>query len=70
MYRDLRKYIAEYDGFRKRNKYGNKHAFYNSDLDQIIDLGKGDAGIALNALKAGFVIGYRAGKRETQKRAV
>ena len=69
MKRDLQKAITDY----KKTFGGNdrRGAFYMSDIEQIIAVSK-PAGsmrsdlyqLAGNALRAGFMIGYRTAKRE------
>ena len=68
--RDINKAIADYKKkFGATNKGG---AFYATDLMQIRDTAEGDTRgdrdfiLISNALRAGFMIGYRAGLREAK----
>ena len=72
--RDINKAIADYKKkFGATNKGG---AFYTTDLMQIRDTAEGDTRgdrdfiLISNALRAGFMIGYRKGKADAKKRAV
>ena len=68
MKRDLRKSIEAY----KKKFYPMQHnsgAFYYNDLKRIYELSNGDLWDAIvNALMAGFMIGYRYAKREQRKK--
>lgn len=73
--RDINKAIADY-----QKKFGgntkNGGAFYATDLMQIRDTAEGDTRgdrdfiLISNALRAGFMIGYRKGQADARKRAV
>lgn len=68
MNRDLNKYIAEYEHLFRKSK-GNRGAFYASDINQIVEISKNDSVVAtFKALRAGFMIGYRAAKAETRRK--
>ncbi len=66
MKRDLQKYVEEY----KSKFYGlrtGKGAIYGSDIDQIFKMVSNDFDRIGYALEAGFIIGYRLGKKEARK---
>lgn len=63
--------IEDYSEFSKRKgkRASTKGAFYASDLDRIRDRNMTSEGVNLykvivDALRAGFMIGYRCAKRE------
>lgn len=57
--------IDQYEN-RKNRKKG---VFFASDIYEIFTLSQKDpARIAMTALKAGYIIGYKAGKREKTAR--
>ena len=74
MPRDLQKTINEYKR-KYYNRKDSKGAFYASDIRQIMDISfeesKSPAESRIdaisNALYAGFIIGYKAAKREQTK---
>ena len=72
MKRNLKKYITEYDK-KYLNSKRNKGAFFVSDYYQIFSLSKDAAGgldlweLIDNALKAGYMIGYRTAQRDERK---
>ena len=78
MARDMQKNIEEY---HKKNGRGNIGAFYSDDAAQIFNIVKSNPLITrersarafvfeaiIRSLEAGWIIGYRAGKREHRKR--
>lgn len=73
MRRDLEKSIEAY---KKKfyNATGNAGAFYASDLEQIKELAIDSGGVVRlwdaigYALEAGFMVGYRYGKKEGKKK--
>ena len=68
MRRNLKKYVEEYDRVHFNPNTG-AGAFYLSDFTQLNQLSGDRWEIANNALKAGFVIGYRKAQRDTKKSA-
>ena len=71
--RDIKKNIEEYKkSFEAANMGG---AFYQSDVDQIrktaegLPTGHRDFTLISNALRAGFMIGYRKGRADARKAA-
>lgn len=77
MKRSMRKEIDGYNELRNK-KGGNFGAFYNSDLDELRKIAFDKSGTSFrevvliavwNGLRAGFMIGYRAGLREARKNA-
>jgi len=72
MERDLKKAIQEYDK-RFNNAAHNEGAFYAMDCYKIKEMSKGNTIDSLlydaisNALKAGFMIGYRKAQRDARK---
>ena len=74
MSRDITKAIADYEK-KFEGASGKNGAFYSDDLQQIREmatepLGSSDRDYQLiyRALEAGFMVGYRKGKRENSKR--
>jgi len=73
MKRDLTKAVAEYD--RKfNNPQTGKGAFYLDDMEQIRNMSKSKTGQGTslysaigNALKVGFIVGYRTAQRDARK---
>ena len=71
MKRDIQKAIAEYD--RRRDKTGYD-TFTVDDITQITDMLKGEKPqeaiikAVTYSLKAGYIVGHRAGKREATKK--
>ena len=65
MTRDLRKDIAEY---HRRFDGTNTGNLYTSDFYQIMEIGGSAVDMVFNAIEAGFMIGYRAGKRHSRKK--
>lgn len=72
MQRDLSKAIEEYNALCE-NKGGNFGAFYVSDYEQLRNIATDKGGISFwnivlyaidSSLAAGFMIGYKAAKRE------
>ena len=65
MQRNIRKCIAEY-----QQKYypAKKDYFTTGDLYQINDISDDKFDIISNALMAGFIVGYRAAKRDSKNR--
>ena len=67
-HRDIARAVKEYD--RRREATG-KEPFYASDLQQIADMIKDDPpadrfyNAVLYAMKAGYIVGLRSGKRKT-----
>lgn len=59
--RNIKRSIDQYKNTfgKKRNKEG---AFYVSDVQQIMDMSASDFDLVANALRAGFMIGYRKGR--------
>ena len=73
MGRDITKSLDNYKQWISKQK-STKGAIYYSDAQQLIELSTTDGKcygheLALNAIQAGFWIGYCAGKREAAKRA-
>ena len=74
MKRDLKKAVQEYDK-RYSKKDSGEGAFYASDIIQIKEMSEGNTAANLlfdaisNALKAGFMIGYRKALRDLKKQA-
>jgi len=64
MKRDLTKAINEY---QKRLERGKAEKFFIGDMFQIRDISKGTADLTYNALRAGYMIGYRQAKKEAKK---
>ena len=73
MTRDLKKSVEAY---KKKfyNATGNTGAFYVTDFDQIKELATDSGGVVSfwdaigYALEAGFMVGYRYGKKEGKKK--
>ena len=65
--RDLEKYIAEYERqFEKKKSIEGR--FYTFDLYQIADIsGNNKWEMISNALKAGFMIGYKCAQRKARQ---
>ncbi len=65
MTRDLKKDIAEY-----HRRFGNTNTgnLYTNDFYQIQEISDNTVDLVFNALEAGFMIGYRAGKRHSRKK--
>lgn len=61
MSRNYEQTIAEYDRMFENN---NNDAFYSSDLNNIKDNNNDIYGLICNALKYGYVLGYKAGKNK------
>ena len=75
MRRDLEKSIEAYEKkFYNATGNGNAGAFFASDLTQIKELSTDSGGVvrlydAISyALEAGFMVGYRYGKKEGKKK--
>ena len=67
--RDLEKYVLEYNRKFTKRKSGTEGAFYQFDLYQIADMsGSNKWDLILNALKAGFMIGYKSAQRKERQR--
>ena len=75
MQRDLSKAIEEYNALCK-SKGGNFGCFYCSDLTQLRNIATDKGGISFwdivyhaidSSLAAGFMIGYKAAKREQRQ---
>lgn len=66
MKHDIRNYIRDY----KRITDGRREPFHLSDIDQIYELSRTDAGrvdtatAIINALAAGYALGYKAAKAQ------
>ena len=76
MKRNMRKVIDDYNALIKK-KGGNFGAFYASDVEELKKITTDESGTNFwevvlaalwNGLRAGFMIGYRAGLREASKR--
>ena len=73
MKRNIKKAIVEYEQ-KFGNARGNKGAFYVFDVQAIRDGaqdlrgGDRDYQLVCDALRAGFMVGYKAAKREDRKR--
>ena len=65
MTRDLRKDIAEYHRRFDNTNTGN---LYTNDFYQIREISESTVDMVFNALEAGFMIGYRAAKRDSRKK--
>lgn len=67
MERDIKKCLDEYDRFIDQNKY--RHDKFNTE--DLIGLSKSANGstwlLVYNALKVGFMVGYKCAKRENQR---
>ena len=64
--RGIQKAITEYNRIFRRGTGSTAH-FYQSDIDQIREISGGDLNSAIEtALKAGYAIGYKRGKRVMQ----
>lgn len=68
--RDLQKSIEEY---QKKFYNSNSGGFYTSDIEQIAQLAADSGRVNLyeaisSALQAGFMVGYRYGKKEAWKK--
>lgn len=65
--RSIKRSIDQYENTfgKKRNGEG---AFYVSDFQQIMDMSASNFDIISNALRAGFMIGYRKGREHEAKR--
>jgi hypothetical protein len=60
--RNIKRSIEQYkDTFGKKND--NEGAFYLSDVQQLLDMSNSDIELVSNALRAGFMIGYRKGRK-------
>lgn len=74
MKRDITKSIEEYQ--KKFGGASNEGAFYATDFMQIRDTAEGvtrgdrDFILISNALRAGFMVGYRKGRADAKKREV
>lgn len=65
--RDIEKAIDDYKKeFWKDNT--NRGKFYSTDISQVIDISTDLYDLVCNGLNAGFMIGYRLGKKEGRKR--
>lgn len=71
MHRDIKKTLEEYEALYKKHEgkrtmWGEFHA---SDILGIVnlDLEADRIGIILNSMRFGFVVGYKAHKREIRK---
>ena len=68
MYRNLEKYIGEYERLLNKGS-GNEAAFYAYDLYQIADMsGNNKWDLISNALCAGFMTGYKYTQRKSRKK--
>lgn len=76
MKRNMQKAIDDYNALIKK-KGGNFGAFYASDVEELKKITTDESGTNFwevvlealwNGLRAGFMIGYRAGLREASKR--
>ena len=76
MKRNMQKEIDDYNALIKK-KGGNFGAFYASDVEELKKITTDESGTNFwevvlealwNGLRAGFMIGYRAGLREASKR--
>ena len=74
MKRDLTRAVEEYNR-KYNNPQTGKGSFYLEDLNQIKDMSKSRTGEGVslygaigNALKAGFIIGYRTAQRDARAR--
>ena len=76
MKRNMQKAIDDYNALIKK-KGGNFGAFYASDVEELKKITTDESGINFwevvlealwNGLRAGFMIGYRAGLREASRR--
>ena len=76
MKRSMQKAINEYHALLKE-KGGNFGSFYVSDVNKLKKIATDNGGISFwdtvlsaigNSLQAGFVIGYKAGLRESKKK--
>ena len=68
MSRDLKKYLEEYRAKYYHNQGKRGSCFYQTDAQQIFKMSEGDLCEAIfNALEAGFMVGYKAAKRERRK---
>ena len=74
MNRDIKKAIREYMQLTDYRKSKTRGAFYTDDVKQIIELSTTDgrtstADAVLNALQAGFTIGYRTARSDARRDA-
>lgn len=68
MRREIKRYVEEYDRVHFNPNTG-AGAFYLSDFTQIKELSGNSWELVNNALKAGFIVGYRKAQRDTKKSA-
>ena len=71
MKRSIEKAISDYD---KRVERSGRDPLYYSDLEQVLNISKkldrlDPARVAINAMKAGYEIGFRIAEREARTRA-
>ena len=67
--RDILKNIDEYDAMRKANRGSTLGVFFPDDLKRIIAKNDGQLYDSVSdALRAGWMIGYRAGQRAKKGR--
>lgn len=65
--RDIQKAIDDYK--KEFCKDGtNRGKFFSTDIQQVIDMSTDVFDLVCNGLNAGFMIGYRLGKKEGSKR--
>lgn len=75
MRRDLRKYIDEYTRkYLDRENKTYRGQFYGDDFYQILEITgrpekNRDAYLVWNALRAGFMVGYKSAKNEARRRS-
>ncbi len=65
--RDIRKTIADYDK-QFGNVSTNRGKFFASDLQQLKDISLDTYDCLYNALRVGYMAGYRLGLKEAKER--
>ena len=67
MSRSMKNAIKNYGKLVEKD--GNKHVFFASDLTQLVEMSRDKYELAHNAMMAGYMIGYRSGRKDQAEKA-
>lgn len=66
MNRSMKKAIEDYNRMVEKRKK-TRYLLYMSDFFQLYELSDNKADMIVNVLKAGFMIGYKAGRKDQKE---
>ena len=66
MNRSMKKAIEDYNRMIEKGK-NKRYLLYVSDVCQLYELSDSKVDVIINALKAGFMIGYKVGRKDQKE---